>query len=149
MRTRTKIQRAMKQFPLLTDFGVGLPYGIKVRQRNKKIKEGKQRLFERENQFEAVCRWLEGIEKTEDINPYSSSYYLKHIAENRLGLGHISNGTLIAAAVHCGFKYKQGGNYPNLVFNMSASSIHEAYKESLLYQKYPNNQDLIHGGRMN
>jgi len=140
----------MKQLPLLTDFGMGLPYGMKARQRTKKIKEGKRRLLEAEKQFEDVCGWLDScIEKTEGINTYNSSYYLKHVAENRLGIGHISNGTLIAAAVYCGFKYKQGGNYPNLVFNMSRSSIHEAYLESLLYQKYPSNQDLIHGGRIN
>ncbi len=149
MKTKTKIQRASKQFSLLTDFGVGLPYGIKIRQRAKKTKEGKLRLIEAEEQFEAACVWLDSIDKTEKINTSNSSYYLKHLAENRQGVGHISNGSFIAAAVYCGFKYRTGGGYPNLVFNMSEESIHEAYLESLNYQKYPHNLHLIKEGLMN
>jgi len=137
MKTKTKIQRASKQFPLLTDFGIGLPYGIKIRERAKKTKEGKRRLIEAEEQFEAVCEWLGSIEKTKNINTSNSSYYLKHLAENSQGVGHISNGSFICAAVFCGYKYKTGGGYPNLVFNMSEESIQDAYLESLSYQKYP------------
>jgi len=164
MKTKTKIQRSIKtrskilqasrqlqssgKFNICTDFGLGIQNEIKPRQRTRKIKEGKKRLLDAEEQFEAVCEWLGSIKTTEKINTANSSYYLKHLAENRQGVGHISNGSFICAAVYCGFRYKKASG-PNLVFNMSNESIHEAYLESLNYQKYPLNADLSNGGLMN
>jgi len=144
MKTRTKIQRAMKTEPLLTDFGLGLPYGTKHHGRKKKLKEEKTRLLNNQERFEVACTWLQGIEKTESINTRHSSYFLKHITERRSGIGHISNGVLIAAAIHCGFTFKIS-NGVNALFNMDQDSIQAKYEESLLYEKYPKEiSGLVH-----
>ena len=135
----------MKTEPLLTDFGLGLPYGTKIRSRRKKMKEEKARLLNSLEIFEAACEWLNGIEKTQSINSRHSSYFLKHITERRSGIGHISNGVLIAAAIYCGFDYKSARNHPNVVFNMSQDSIQKKYEESLSFEKYPKNTAaLVH-----
>ena len=136
MKTRTKIQRSMKKLPLLTDFGLGLPYGTPIPQRSKEIKAEKSRLLNSEERFEAACAWLMGVEKSEKINDRYDSYSLKHLVERRIG-GHLSNGVLIAAAVYCGFTTKQAKRYPNVFFNMSEDSILEKHVESLDYQKRP------------
>jgi len=126
----------MKVEPLLTDFGLGLPYGTKNHHRRKKMREEKARLISKHRQFELVCRWLSGIEKTESINSRHTSYFLKHIAERGCEIGHISNGVFIAAAIYCGFNYKTAKNHPNVVFNMSQASIQEKYADSLQCNKY-------------
>ena len=136
MKTRTKIQRAIKVLPGLTDYGNGIPGWTPIRQRSKKLKVEKSRLLESEERFESACQWLQNIDKTEVINTINSSYYLKHIAERRIG-GHLSNGVFIAAAIHCGFSYQTARNFPNVVFNMDEDSLQEKYEESLLYEKYP------------
>lgn len=134
----------MKTEPLLTDFGFGLPYGIRIDGRKKKIKEEKARLLNSQERFEVACTWLQGIEKTESINTRHSSYFLKHITERRSGIGHISNGVLIAAAIHCGFTFKIS-NRANALFNMDEDSIQAKYEESLLYQKHPKEiSGLVH-----
>lgn len=72
------------------------------------------------------------VRRIKTINPYSNSYWLKHIAENhacaypdgrRLGRGYISNGVLIAAAVHAGFKIRERYDSLNVTFNMSKPSL--------------------------
>ncbi len=127
----------MKTEPLLTDFGLGLPYGTKIRHRRKKMKEEKARLVSNQLQFELVCQWLNGVEKTQSINYRHCSYFLKHIAERGCEIGHISNGVFISAAIFCGFSYKKARNHPNVVFNMSQDSIQQKYRDSLKCQKYP------------
>jgi len=135
MKTRTKIQRAIKELPMLTDFGLGVPGSIK--NRKKSFKQEQQRLLSSHERFEATCEWLQGVDKTLAINTKYTSYFLKHIVEQRIG-GHVSNGVFIAAAIHCGFDYKHSKSYPNLFFNMSEDSIQEKYEECLLYGKYQN-----------
>ena len=135
----------MKTEPLLTDFGLGLPYGTKIRSRRKKMKEEKARLISKQLQFELVCRWLNEVEKTESINSSHTSYFLKHIAERGCEIGHISNGVFIAAAIYCGFSYKTARNHPNVVFNMSQASIQQKYVDSLQCKKYsPKALALVH-----
>lgn len=134
----------MKNQPLLTYQGFGLPYGTKTYGRGKKMKEEKSRLLNSQERFEVACTWLQGIKKTESINTRHSSYFLKHITERRSGIGHISNGVLIAAAIHCGFTFKVS-NGVNAMFNMDQDSIQKKYEESLLYQKYPKEiSGLVH-----
>lgn len=62
----------------------------------------------------------------------SSSYWVKHIAENytctyphgtRLGPSYVANGSLIAAAAHAGFVVREFPDSPNAVFNMSRRSL--------------------------
>lgn len=145
IKTRTKIQRVMKTLPLLTDYGIGPPYGTRLRDRSKVIKQEKRKLLSSEEGFEAACDWMKDINKTVGINTKHNSYFLKHILERRLGIGHISNGVFIAAAIHCGFNYKIARHYPNVVFNMDQSSIQEKYEESLLYKKYPSLETNLGG----
>ncbi len=142
MKTRTKIQRVIKQLPLLTDFGLGLPHGTKPKDRAKKMREEKHRLLNSEERFEAACNWLQGVSKTTEINTMHSSYFIKHITERRIG-GHLSNGVFIAAAIHCGFSFKPSGHYPNLFFNMNKNDLQKKYEESLLYEKYPMDTDSV------
>lgn len=66
------------------------------------------------------------------INPRTSSYKLKHIAENlkcvyptgrRLGPHYVSNGAFIAAAVHSGYRHREYHGSFNTTFNMSERCI--------------------------
>ena len=126
----------MNKLPMLTDFGLGIPYGTPIKRRSKAIKAEKSRLLNSEERFEAACEWLQGLEKTLTINTRHTSYFMKHIAERRIG-GHLSNGVFIAAAIHCGFSFKPSRHYPNLFFNIDEESLQAKYEESLLYEKYP------------
>lgn len=126
----------MKQLPMLTDFGLGLPPGTRKRQRARLIREEKARLLASEERFESACEWLQGVDKTREINTRHNSYFIKHITERRIG-GHLSNGVFIAAAVHCGFTVQTARDFPNVLFNMDETSLQDKYEESLRYQKYP------------
>lgn len=80
---------------------------------------------------------LERVKPTKTIRPGTSSYWLKHIAENyactypegnELGPQYVANGVLIAAAIHAGFKIKtyvdeRGFDSLNVSFNMSKPSL--------------------------
>jgi len=88
-------------------------------------------------QFLLSLAFVGRVEPTKTIRPGTGSYRLKHIAENyscsypaggRLGPRYVSNGALIAAAVHTGFRYKTyiddlGYDSLNVNFNMSKSSL--------------------------
>jgi hypothetical protein len=139
MKTKTKIRRSIKIIPSLTDFGLGIPQGVKIRQRKKKMKDEKRRLLDNEERFESACKWLKELDKTQAINTRYTSYYIKHIAERRIG-GHLSNGALIAAAIYLGFDYKVASGHANVFFNMDHDQIQQKYQESLLYDKYRNEE---------
>jgi hypothetical protein len=63
------------------------------------------------------------MESQEKINPDAHSYALKHKAE-RYFRTYIANGVFIAAALHCGFRFKLSGrDNPNCRFNMSSKNI--------------------------
>jgi hypothetical protein len=82
---------------------------------------------------------LAQVKETKTIRSGAGSYRLKHIAENyvctypeggKLGPDYVPNGTLIAAALHMGFKYKTdvdalGYDTLNATFNMSKAVIEE------------------------
>jgi hypothetical protein len=77
------------------------------------------------------------VKETKTVRSGAGSYKLKHLAENytctypeggKLGPDYVSNGILIAAALHIGFKYKTdvdhlGYNTQNAAFNMSKAAI--------------------------
>lgn len=77
------------------------------------------------------------LKPIKSINPRAGSYGLKHRAEklasfcpdgSALGPHYVSNGMLIAAAVHVGYRYKTyadelGYTSINVAFNMSQTSI--------------------------
>jgi hypothetical protein len=85
------------------------------------------------DQFLRSLAFLRRVQATKTVRPDTSSYRLKHIAENyactypegdKLGPHYVSNGALIAAAIHAGFRYKTyvdelGWDSPNVNFNMS------------------------------
>lgn len=88
-------------------------------------------------EFLLSLAFLARVQPTKTIRPETSSYRLKHIAENyactypeggKLGPQYVSNGAFIAAAIHAGFKYKIYVDYlgyesPNVTFNMSKRSL--------------------------
>lgn len=62
--------------------------------------------------------------KQKTINTQTSSYGLKHIIENKILEGYISNGELIASMILEGYEYKKGMKTPlNAYFNLSQGSI--------------------------
>jgi hypothetical protein len=79
-------------------------------------------------EFAGACVLLEGMEKIKAINRRYSSYGLKHLFEKKTG--YIPNGIFIAAAIHCGFRYKAYGNSPNPCFNISNASLKALEKDS-------------------
>jgi len=140
--TKTKIRRIIKnRLPRLTYFGIGsyTPYGASknIKVRNKRFKESQALLLVNEEKFEAACAWINSLERSREINCRHTSYFIKHIAERRIGLGHIANGTLIAAAIHCGFDFEYSKQAPNLLFNIEEESLQAAHEESLKFEKYP------------
>jgi hypothetical protein len=87
--------------------------------------------------FLRAISFLSRVRHTKTIRPRPSSYGLKHIAEKYpctypegepLGPHYVSNGALIAAAIHLGFSYKKytdhlGWRLCNVTFNMSRRDI--------------------------
>lgn len=72
-------------------------------------------------QFYWAAEWLARCGRRKTINETSSSYNLKHEAEESAG-HYIANGALIAAALHLGFKIKPASNNygPNVLLNITA-----------------------------
>jgi hypothetical protein len=82
---------------------------------------------------------LNRVECTRTIRPDTSSYWIKHIAEEYkciyseggpLGPQYVPNGTLIAAAIHLGFQTKQlrdenGHRLQTVHFNMATKSLND------------------------
>lgn len=81
--------------------------------------------------------FLKLVPRTKSIRPDADSYWIKHISENypakypeggSLGPRYVSNGVLIAAALHAGFEMKQaydeqGHLHQTVDFNMSVSAL--------------------------
>jgi hypothetical protein len=137
------LRNVAEKVPQLTMWGMGSgrpqrkPNGMK-----ENIYESSQRfLKEREALVSAeavggflrsIC-FLSQVKQTKTIRPKTGSYWIKHIAEKfpcrypdgmELGPDYVANGTLIAAAIHLGFKFKthfdeSGYLTPNVSFNMS------------------------------
>jgi hypothetical protein len=64
--------------------------------------------------------WLRGKARTKQ--PRWSSYWLKHLLEAETGC-YVTNGALIAAAVHLGFAYRAHPRSPNVNIGIAARSI--------------------------
>jgi hypothetical protein len=135
---RDKIQASIDILPNLTAFGVGIyggGRGMTRDERERDLREGQAHLLSMESDFVKTCEWLESIEKRKTINPNHSSYGLKHLAEK--SVGYITNGLFIAAAIHCGFKFKIRPGSPNAAFNMSEKSLRKKEAECRLMGRYP------------
>jgi hypothetical protein len=66
--------------------------------------------------------WLGLLERTAKVNPYSSSYGLKHICEHYSRI-YISNGSLIMGALRLGFLVERIDRSPNAAINVSNRSV--------------------------
>ncbi len=118
------IQKAINKLPKLTDTGLGLAEEsdhLSSTEYKEAIKQAQQQLLEKSDEFDKVCKWLEQIDKSKSINHKHSSFGLKTLAEKDCGA--ILHGTFIAAAIHCGFKFKTRNRSQNVKFNMSEESI--------------------------
>lgn len=101
----------------LTRMGVNSLHTIRFF-KNSSLDEAKEKLkFEREsflahfNEFKICCEWLSKFKKVN--TPQFSSYYLKHVVEKLAG-NSISNGALIAAAIHLNIPIKYFQSSPNV-----------------------------------
>ena len=124
---KLKIADAMEGLPFLNTEGLNLVLkrGMTLDEEVVELDKRKEKLLEDTGEFEKTVEWLKQIKKIKSLNRSISSYGLKHIVEK--DIGYITNGTLIAAAVHSGFYHKScqlGGL--NAFFNMSNRSINEA-----------------------
>ena len=113
------ILRVLKKEPRLTSNGLEFKNKDLLRKSRKELLSPID--VER---FYKCCEWLSQISMTKRLNRQHSSYYLKHVAEN--DIGYIGNGTFIASAIHCGFKYSSDDLSP--YFNMSYKSIEDLVK---------------------
>lgn len=69
--------------------------------------------------FIRAVEWLRHIPTRKTVN--LGSYGLKHQAE-RWGGDYVSNGALIAAAIHLGFKVERISGTPNALINVAGRS---------------------------
>lgn len=118
------IQAAINKLPQLTSFGYGLAHqeeGMSKLEYKEAIQKAQMKLLADTESFDKACLWLKNIKPMSSMNNKHTSYGLKHLAEKEIG--YITNGTFIAAAIHCGFKYKVRKGSPNVKFNMAEDSL--------------------------
>jgi hypothetical protein len=123
-----QINAIMAQEPTLTTFGFGIYSGYRRESPEKRaeiFRGDRQALIDEIDRVQATCEWIDAnLYTRKSINPYHTSYGLKHIAER--DIGYITNGVFIAAMIACGYRYRVDG--PNAVFNVSEWPIKRAYK---------------------
>lgn len=118
------IRAAMARLPGLNSFGVGLfdsGRRLSAAEYRQEMDDNCAALLGDTEGFVKTCDWLSGITPIKTINKRYSSYGLKHLAER--DIGYITNGTFIAAAIHCGFQFWRRERSPNVYFNMSERSL--------------------------
>jgi hypothetical protein len=124
--TREEIAAVMERIPLLTDFGMGigepLTGSLTREERDARVKEQRGRLLASERGCTLACEWLADKEKIETINTRHSSYGYKNMVE-REAIERVSNGSFIAATIHCGFPYEIDPHSPNVRFGISEKSL--------------------------
>ena len=115
--SKNDFKKAIEKEPSLTSGGINSLLQIK-RHKKLSLDEAKKE-FERERElflsefedFKICCEWLSKFEKIK--TPQFSSYYLKHVVEKLAG-EYVSNGALIAAAIHLDIPMKSGSDSPNI-----------------------------------
>ncbi len=129
---KASLERVMEAYPTLTDTGFLTWRNSDSRCREEfhsKLKEGRASLLKAINSYEQSVFWLIGMKSIQKINTNAHSYRLKHLAESKAC--YVSNGTFIAAAIHCGYRMKRcPDSSPNAWFNMSSRSIQERNKHN-------------------
>ena len=133
--------------PLLTAWGIGAgerqlksdgKWETHREREARFLRERQELLFDGNTEsFLLSLALLRRIPSTKTVRSGTGSYRLKHIAENyaasypsgnALGPFYVSNGVLIAAAIHAGYHYKthindSGYENVNVLFNMSKRAI--------------------------
>lgn len=97
------LKRVMEIEPSLSARGINSLFSIRFHDKMNKEKAKQQLIIERKKflqnfkGFEICCTWLSRFKTIK--TPLMSSYYLKHVVED-LAREYVSNGALIAAAIH-------------------------------------------------
>ena len=143
---RLAIAAVMRQEPKLTSWG----YGIGPRERNDdgtrvssdehqhKFDLCRKELLGDAEEFLQALSFLSRLHSAKNISTAANSYSLKHMAEEDDGIypdgetintNYVSNGALIAAAIHSGYRYRThrdglGGTSLNVSFNMPTRLVH-------------------------
>jgi len=114
--TKSDFKKAIEKEPSLTSGGIKSLFQIKNYKKlsldeSKKVFERDRELFSSEfEDFKICCEWLSKFKKIK--TPQFSSYYLKNVVEKLSG-EYVSNGALIAAAVHLNIPIRLSDNSPN------------------------------------
>ena len=121
--SRAAIAAVLRTLPRLTVCGIGLSAqgtGLSAAAYAAHFQAKQQALLDDTATFTAVCLWLADIapRKTMSVR----SYALKQVCEWALGQS-VAHGTVIAAAVHCGFPYRCIPGSPNVWFGISKRSL--------------------------
>ena len=107
----------IEQEPSLSDSGVNSIASIRHFKKMDSKEAKKQLVIDRKSflsnfkEFEICCNWLSKFKKVK--TPQFSSYYLKHVVEKLEG-EYVSNGALIAAAIHLKIPMKFYTDSPNV-----------------------------------
>ena len=128
---RDAIKLVLAQEATLTRYGLGVfePWRKTPEQREAELIKGREAMLlpYHMGEFIRARDFLSQFAHRATINTKISSYGLKHQAEQfyrerGAGASYVSNGLLIAAAVHLGFKIKQVGDSPNPYFNLGSKN---------------------------
>jgi len=120
------LEKIMKKEPLLTPHGFG-PYWQAFNGTGESFESAletqREHLLKDLYSFDCACFTLGLCDKVKSINRRHHTYQLKHRIEENLRCLlketsiYVSNGATIAAAIYCGFKYKEVGE--SAVINLS------------------------------
>lgn len=123
--TSGDLDRVMAEHPDLTweGFGVSSLHPKREQDAQAKLKaELRDRLRGCLDSCNNVLAWLNGIEKSTHITTKFHSGSIKHLAEEGIG-DYVSEGTLIAAAIWRGFRFRPLDGTTGVYFNMSTRSL--------------------------
>lgn len=142
--SKAALHHIAKRYPTLTRIGFGIgewQRGDTSESRRKQFDGYRSDLFSDRSieAFLAGLAFLGRVKRTKTIRPVTSSYWLKHVAENydcsyphgeKLGPVYVPNGLFIAAAIHAGFQVKPhrdeyGREMLNANFNMAKAALYD------------------------
>lgn len=123
---RRALRAAMDFEPTLTRYGLGVFEAARKtrQQREHDLQQGRAQLLTPDalEEFIRAVEFMSYFPKRQGLNTKATSYGLKHQAEafhlSRDAESYVSNGALIAAAIHLGFNIGQSG--PNAYFNLGS-----------------------------
>ena len=122
---RKDIEAVLRELPELSLHGIRVYEGTALGGGGD-VTGDKEQLLRSSALCAAVCVWLSTLDRRKTINPYHTSYGYKHMAEMAIE-EYVPNGVLIAAAIHCGFRYRICKRSPNVKFNISERSLKRYY----------------------